>query len=218
MLACDDDTLYRRAWACHDLGYPRTPDGRLDNSDPECQLWGQGSRYAELLAAVVYAQLPKLDTITTEMRRRKYALRQRLSSIPALTFRRIVDPEGDAGPFLIMTWKDRKTCLRVVERTRKDGVRTGEFGINNIPMTEWGLHIYYNNASLVNKRPMNNAGRPWNDPLNQFAAEYQYSKGTLPALDGLIDRSSLLAIPPVLSDDAIDRVANAFRQAASEKS
>lgn len=216
MFVCDNSSLYRRAWACHDLGYPRTPDGRLDSSDPECQLWGQGSRYPELLAAVVCAQLPKLDRITESMRRRKYALREKLGVIQDLGFRRIIDPDGDTGPFLIMNWKDRATCLRIVEKTREAGIQTGTLGINNIPMTEWGLHIYYNNASLVRKSSLSKAGRPWSDPLNEFAAGYEYTKGALPVLDALIDRSSLLAIPPVLNDDAIEKIASAFQQAALE--
>ena len=216
MFVCDDPGFYRRAWACHDLGYPRTPDGRLDNSDPECQLWGQGSRCAELLAAVVCAQLPKLDRITENMRQRKYALRKKLAAIPGLGFRRIIDPEGDTGAFLIMNWKDRDTCLRMVEETREMGIQTGPWGINNIHMTEWGLHIYYNNASLVEKRSLSAAGRPWSDPLNNFAAKYEYRKGALPVLDALLDRSSLLAVPPVLSDQAVERIGAAFQQVAVE--
>jgi len=216
LFVCDNPGFYRRAWACHDLGYPRTADGRLDNSDPECQLWGQGSRCAELLAAVVCAQLPKLDRITENMRRRKYALREKLATIPGLGFRRIIDPDGDAGAFLIMNWQDRETCLRVVTETREMGIRTGPWGINNIPMTEWGLHIYYNNSSLVEKRSLSAAGRPWSDPLNSFAAKYEYGKGVLPVLDALLDRSSLLAIPPVLSDQAVERIAAAFQQVAVE--
>ncbi len=216
IIVCDDSRLHRRAWACHDLGYPRTPDGRLDNSDPEFQLWGQGSRCPELLAAVVYAQLPKLDTITGTMRQRKYALREKLATIQGLRFRRIIDPDGDSGSFLIMVWKDRATCLAVVEKTRDAGIRTGAAGINNIPMTEWGLHIYYNNASLVERRSLSAAGRPWSDPLNAFSANYDYGKGALPVIDDLLDRSSLLAIPPVLSDEAIERIGAVFQQAALE--
>lgn len=83
-------------------------------------------------------------------------------------------------------------------------------------MTDWGLHIYYNNKSLVEKRSLTRAGRPWSDPLNAFAARYQYGRGTLPVLDDLIDRSSLLAIPPVLNDKAVDVIAEQFRKAAAD--
>jgi 8-amino-3,8-dideoxy-alpha-D-manno-octulosonate transaminase len=210
----DNEALYRRAWACHDLGYPRTSEGRLDPTDPSLQLWGQGSRYPELLAAVVYTQLKKLDTITGAMRKAKYALRSKLEGLPGLAFRRILDPDGDTGPFLLMIWKDRETCLRVVEKTRAAGVQTGNFGMNNVPMTDWGLHIYYNNLSLVEKRSLSAAGRPWTDPLNSFAANYEYKKGTLPGLDDLIARSSLLSIPPTLSPEAIDTIAAEFARAA----
>ena len=214
LVVCDDESLYRRSWAVHDLGYSRNADGRLEFSDPNYQMWGQGSRYAELLGAVMLAQLGKLEKITSAMRSRKYALKKRLSAIPGLTFRRILDPEGDTGAFLLMIWKDRQTCLRAVEQSRKAGVHTGPSGLNNIAMTDWGLHIYFNNASLVRKSPLNNAGRPWSDPLNEFAKGYEYGKGTLPALDALVDRSSLLAIAPVLTDDAIERIAQAFEKAA----
>lgn len=215
LVVCDDERLYQRAFSSHDLGYPRSPEGRLLTSDPDYQLWGQGSRYSELLAAVMLAQVSKLDMVTAEMRRRKYVLRQKLASLPGLAFRRVPDPDGDSGAFLLLIWKDRPTCLRVVEQTRARGVRTGPAGINNVPMTEWGLHIYHHNASLVNKRSLGSAGRPWTDPLNAFAAGYRYDKGTLPVLDDLVERTSLLSIPPVLSDSAIDRIALEFTQAAS---
>lgn len=211
LVVCDDENLYRRAWACHDLGYPRNAQGRLDTSD--LQLWGQGSRCPELLAAVVYTQLKKLDRITAAMRKAKYQLRKKLEGIPGLSFRRIIDPAGDTGPFLLMIWKDRETCLRMVEKTRAAGIQTGSMGINNVPMTDWGLHIYYNNLSLVEKRSQSSAGRPWTDPLNAFAANYTYAKGTLPVLDGLIERTSLLSIPPTLSAKVIEKIAKEFRRA-----
>jgi 8-amino-3,8-dideoxy-alpha-D-manno-octulosonate transaminase len=213
LLVCDEEHLYMRARACHDSGYPRNSEGRLETSDPALQLWGQGSRCPELLAAVVCAQLEKLDAITGAMRKAKYALRRKLEAIPGLAFRRILDPSGDSGPFLLLIWKDRETCLSMVEKTRAAGVRTSSPGVNNIPMTDWGLHIYYNNVSLVEKRSLNVAGRPWTDPLNAFSANYKYDKGTLPVLDGLIDRSSLLSIPPVLSGKAINIIAAEFVRA-----
>jgi dTDP-4-amino-4,6-dideoxygalactose transaminase len=215
LIVCDDENLYRRAWACHDMGYPRTREGRLDTGNPALQLWGQGARYSELLAAVVCAQLRKLDKITAAMRKAKSKLREKLAVIPGLTFRRILDPSGDSGPFLLLIWKDQQTCLRVVERTRAAGIMTGSLGINNVPMTDWGLHIYYNNVSLVEKRSLSVAGRPWTDPLNAFAADYEYRKGALPVLDDLIDRSSLLSIPPVLSQKAINTIGREFVRAAS---
>ena len=214
VVVCDDDLLNRRAWAVHDMGYPRNEEGRMILDDTQCQIWGQGTRCSELAASVLLVQLGKLDRIVAAMRDRKWKLRRKLEGIPGLAFRRILDPAGDSGVFLLLIWKDRETCLQMVEKTRAAGVVAGPLGVNNIPMTGWGLHIYYNNVSLVEKRSSSPAGRPWSDPLNAFAADYSYARGTLPGVDDLIDRSSLLAIPPVLTDEAIDRIAQAFREAA----
>jgi 8-amino-3,8-dideoxy-alpha-D-manno-octulosonate transaminase len=66
----------------------------------------------------------------------------------------------------------------------------------------------------VEKRSLSTAGRPWTDPLNAFAANYEYKKGTLPVLDDLIERSSLLSIPPTLRPEAIDAIGAEFARAA----
>jgi len=214
LFVCDDDRLFQRAVACHDLGYPRNLSGRIDPSDPELQLWGQGSRCPELTAAVVYAQLGKIEQIVATLRRNKYALRERLPAITGFKLRRVLDPAGDSGPFEIVSWPSREMCLRIVEATNRMGIRSGPSGLNNVPMTQWGLHIYYNNASLVGKRSLNAAGRPWTDPLNAFAAEYSYAKGTLPVLDDLVDRSSILCIPPGLTEQHIEHIGSAFAEAS----
>ncbi|HWR54552.1 MAG TPA: hypothetical protein VN428_25815 [Bryobacteraceae bacterium] len=63
---------------------------------------------------------------------------------------------------------------------------------------------------------MSGAGRPWTDPLNAFASGYSYNKRSLPVLDRLAERTSLLSIPPVLSDEAIERIGAEFVHCASD--
>lgn len=216
LIATDDPVLYDRAVAIHDLGYPRSPQGRLVTDRPEYQLWGQGSRMSELSAAMLVAQEHKLDTITAAMRRLNHRLYAGLAGIAGLRPRRVIDPAGDSGPFVLLIWPDADTCQRMVAATRAAGVVTGPDGINNIPMTGWGLHLYYNNASLTHKRGVNSAGRPWSDPANAFAASYSYGQGTLRQADDLFSRTSLLSVPPALTDEACDRLIAIFRQAAAD--
>ena len=49
---------------------------------------------------------------------------------------------------------------------------------------------------------------------NQTCALHDAGKGTLPALDDLIERSSLLSIPPMPSEEAIDPIGAEFARAA----
>jgi 8-amino-3,8-dideoxy-alpha-D-manno-octulosonate transaminase len=214
MVACDDEDLFRRAWAYHDLGYPRDEQGRLVNDNPATQLWGYGSRMSELTAAMAVAQERKLDTIVGNMRRLNRRLYRGLAGIAGACPRRLVDPDGDSGAFVLLLWPDADTCKLMVDATREAGVRTGPYGLNNYPLTSEGLHLYYNNLSLVNKRGVNSAGRPWTDPINAFAADYTYDKGTLPVADDLFGRTSLLSVPPNMTEEACDQIIAVFQQCA----
>lgn len=214
MIVCDDKHLYKRAFACHDMGYARDDAGRLDTSDTNYQLWGQGSRMTEITAAMGRVQLRKLPTIIRRMHENKYKIKQGISDIPAIEFRAIVDPEGDSGIFLITIFPNPDICQRFVKALRAEGIAPPEIGVSNVPMTEWGLHIHYNNLSLVNKTSISDDGWPWSHPAN-LDSDYNYTKGTLPCLDNLISRSSIMAIPPVLTEEDISDIIQAYHKVAA---
>lgn len=216
MFVCNDETIYRKAWACHDLGYARNDNGRLITDDPELLLWGQGSRMSELSAALAWSQERQLDTITANMRAHNHQLYQGLAGIGGLQPRKVYDPAGDSGPFAILIWPDKKTCQQMTAATRAAGVMAGPKGGTNVPLTEFGLHLYYNNLSLVQKRGVNSSGYPWTHPANAFAADYSYAQGALPHADDLFGRSSILTVPPILTPEVCDTIITIFRQCAQE--
>lgn len=210
IIACDDETLWQRAWMCHDQGYWRAlANEHLDTNPPNQSLWGLGARVNELTAAVVLAQVEKLKKIVYAMQRRQRMLSERLTDLPGVQFRPGTATEDDTGNFLVLIWPDRAHCEAMVQKTRAAGVCT-ESGFGNLTLVETGLHLYYNNLSLVNRAPTHRSGRPWNDPLNKFAMNYCYGKGTLPKTDHLIERTQLLYVSPVLTDDAIQKIAGIF--------
>lgn len=157
----NDQRLYERAFACHDLGYARDEKGRLKLDDPDLLLWGLGYRLDEVRGALLRVQLTKLPKIVGRMRQSKYRIRRALEHLPGIALRRIVDPEGDTGPFLITTYVDAATAKRVNQALRAEGIVTFPQGLSNIVMTEWGLHLYYNIASLVKRTSVDGKGFPW---------------------------------------------------------
>lgn len=214
MIVCEDDGIFRRIVALHDLGYARNASGRLDTSDETCQLWGIGARMSELSGAMVLAQMRKLPRITGAMAGAKWRIRRAVEGIEGLGFRAIPDPDGDTGPFLITTYRDEATCKRFVEALRAEGI-TGQPGsLTCISMREWGLHWYSNIPSLVNKRSNSRDGMPWTHPANAFAQDYDYHFGALPQCDDLHTRSALLAIASNLSDADVEDIVTAFRKVA----
>jgi 8-amino-3,8-dideoxy-alpha-D-manno-octulosonate transaminase len=203
--------LYDRAFACHDLGYARNEQGRLIMNDPDLCLWGQGCRLDELRASVLRVQLAKLPQITGSMHRSKYRIREALKKLSGIGLRRITDEAGDTSPFLITTYKNPETAQRVNKALRAEGIVTQSQGISNILMTEWGFHLYYNIASLVQRTSVDQAGFPWN--LSENAGlRMQYAKGTCPVADGLFERSILLAIPSSLTERDESDIIRAFEK------
>lgn len=212
MIICRDKQLYQRCFACHDLGFSRTPSGRLDFSDTHCQLWGSGSRMSELTAAMALAQFKKLDKILHAMRESKSKIRQSLIHLEKLQFRRILDPLGDSSCFLITIYPSVELCQAFTLALVAEGIKGEKGSITCVPMSQWGLHWYFNIPSLVNKTSWCADGFPWSHPKNNFANLYTYAKGSLPCCDDYADRAALLTISSHLSDQDIIDIITAFHK------
>ena len=210
----NDLRLYRRAFASHDLGYARDENGRLIFNDPDLVLWGRGYRLDELRASVLRVQLKKLSKVVKNMQRSKYRIRKALAKFPQVQLRRIVDPKGDTSCFLLTTYKDADTAKRVNLALRAEGIVTHPQGISNVVMTDWGLHLYYNNVSLVTHASIDGHGFPWKLAENA-GLERNYTKGACPVADSLFERTILIPIPSNLTKRDEDDIIQAFQKVLS---
>jgi len=212
MVVTNSENLYHRAFAIHDLGYPRNDAGRLVMDDPSLQLWGIGCRMSELTAAVARVQLTKLDRITCAMRSAKLTIKRALAGV--LTFREVPDPDGDAGSFLMTVFPSREQSLKFTAALRAEGVVAGKGGMYPIHMDDWGLHIYYNVASLVNKRGISGVS-PWQMAENRASADVSYAKGTCPHLDDRISRTMIFCVASNLTDADVRDIIAAYQKVAA---
>ncbi len=211
MVVTHTEHLYRRAFAVHDLGYPRNDSGRLVMDAPDYQLWGIGCRMSELTGAVARVQLKKLDRITGAMRSAKLQIKQALADV--LTFREVLDPEGDAGSFLMTVFPTREQSLKFTAALRAEGIVADKGGMYPIHMDDWGLHIYYNVASLVNKRGISGVS-PWQLAENQASSSVSYAKGTCPYLDDLVSRTMIFCVASFLTEADVRDIVAAYRKVA----
>jgi dTDP-4-amino-4,6-dideoxygalactose transaminase len=216
MIICSDDHLFNRCFGIHDLGYARNNTGIL--MDTSCEeryhLWGCGARMSELTGALALAQVEKLKQINSAMRSAKYRIRKDVDQIPGIVLRTIPDPAGDTGAFLITIYEDGKTCRQFTEALKAEGMTGRGYAKPCITMEEWGLHWYFNNKSLINKKSLHANGWPWSLSENQFASAYKYARGTLPVCDDLASRSGLFKIPSCLTDDDIEDIILSFKKVA----
>jgi 8-amino-3,8-dideoxy-alpha-D-manno-octulosonate transaminase len=200
--------LYSRAFAAHDMGTVRNAAGIVE-ADARYATWGGGSRMSELTGAIGLAQLAKLPEICDAMRERKYRLQAMLSDIAGLSFRRVDCEEGDAGTFLLTVFPKARDAKFFVEAIAAEGVS------NVMWMKNWGMHIYSNIPALVRKRPVG-GNNPWTDPRNRVNKDRSYGRGLLPRLDGLIDRTVIMGIAPVLSGGDLKDISDAWHKVAKE--
>jgi dTDP-4-amino-4,6-dideoxygalactose transaminase len=207
----NDARLYQRAFACHDTGYARDANGRAIFDFLDLCLWARGYRIDEMRAAILRVQLKKLPRTISHMHGSKYRIRKALEQYPEVRLRKIGDPAGDTGCFLISTYRDPETANVVCRALRTEGIATFSQGINNVVMTEWGLHIYYNITSLVNQTSSDKKGFPWKLAENAHSKP-NYVKGSCPVADSLFERSILLAVPSSLTDEDEQEIIQAFRK------
>jgi 8-amino-3,8-dideoxy-alpha-D-manno-octulosonate transaminase len=191
LLVTNDPKLYERCVAAHDLGIPWV-NGAPCETGPQSLTWGSGRRLSELAGAVGSVQLKKLPQILRHLRASKRRIKACLAGTPGLSFRRLHDPAGDTGPFLILLLENGAKAKQVAARMQAAGLETA------VRLAEYGLHIYSNVPQLAGKVPLSPAGNPWNLPQNQ-ASVYEYAKGACPRSDALFERAILLPIPSRLT-------------------
>jgi dTDP-4-amino-4,6-dideoxygalactose transaminase len=206
LLVTDDENLHTRLVAAHDLGVPWKKSQPDESS--QVHFWGQGRRMGELAGAVANVQLRKLPEVVAHMKASKQRIKQTLSGSESVSFRKLNDLEGDTGPFLILTFDNESRAVGVVQRLADSGVE------NVFHLSAYGLHIYHNIRSLVEKVPLSPAGNPWSLAQNTGSA-LEYGKGTCRRSDDLFDRSVIVTIPSRLTPDQERQLAQAIRNAVT---
>ena len=208
----DDPLLFKRCQAAMDVGHSEDFDGILGGRPTV--LWGVGAVMSELQGAMGLVQLAKLDRIVSSMRRTKYTVREALLQIPGIGLRRIDDPAGDNGAFLITRYRDRAQAAQMATSLRALGLECGPDGrlVHHLP--EWGFHIYSNIPQLVHHLSTSSDGFPWTHPLNA-PSRYDYALGALPRSDELFSRSVLQIVPSNCTDEDIADLIAIYRTAAA---
>ena len=206
LVITDDDELFEKLETAHDTGYLWV-GGKPHEPSPEAIGWGGGRRMSELIGAMASVQIKKLPSIVNHMRTSHSRISDMLRSIPGLEFRRLNDPEGHTGSFLIMILDDEKRAASVSKYLQDNGMPSVS------RLADYGLHIYSNITQLVRKVPLSPSGNPWNLEANRESV-YDYGKGACPVADGLFARSVIIPIPSNLTEEQERDAAELIKKAS----
>jgi len=213
VVVTDDEELYKRAFAIHDQGHLPLRQGVEQGKRT---VLGLNFRMNELTAAVAGAQLKKIDYIKNKLQENKKIVKNILSEMKEIKFRKILDENGDIGTLLTFFMPDAKSANKLAER------------IGCVPIANSGWHVYSNMEHLLGQMTVTEEKCPFTCPYYK-AERINYYKGMLPQTDALLKRAinisvgvsdiglgSAYGIKITSSQDEIEKVAYNLLKAIKE--
>lgn len=125
-LVTNNKAIYLKAREYADHGHEQNP--KVPRGEDTRNIWGFNYKATEFTGAVGLAQLKKMDYILQKQKENKKKLKDKLSSIPGIEFRKLFDPKGDAGDTLIFFLDQRKRASALTKILAKKGI-----GTKNLP-------------------------------------------------------------------------------------
>ena len=179
LFVTNSERAYKIADSFADHGHDHIGSNRGMEQHP---LVGFNFRISELHAAVGLAQMRRINQVIELNRRNKKIVRDILSEIDGVSFRRMDDPDGDSATFLNYFLPNQKLAQSVFEQCAQDGV-----GGNNY----WYINMYH----FINQWDhIKGLKTPWKLPIHVLGAPQDYHNLELPKSQEVIGRLLSLGI------------------------
>ena len=203
MCITNDEALWRRMSEYQDHGHDHRPNpgGRGGEGRP---FIGFNYRMMEIQGAIGLAQLAKLDGIVAAQKENKRWFREAVRVLPDVSFREILDHDGDSATFLTFFLPDRERCDQVSEVLREQGAAA-------VRWSENGWHYYPNWEHLLEGKTFCHGGWPFTAHGKRRVV---YDPQALPVSADLMERALTYQVPILLSEEQKSRVLEALQQAA----
>ncbi len=205
MIITGDENLYFNCFTFHDHGHEHIPD--VDRGLDRRSFMGFNFRMMELQGALGLAQLAKLPSIIQEQKRNKETIKRALGKIDGITFRRILDPDGDTATFLAFFLPDG-------EKTRRFNQALSNNNAGAIYYRDNTWHYYSNWNELFEGTTLCRSGWPFENAAQGIDARYQ--KDALPRTDALFERLLVYPISVKMPEERLDTMISAIEVAAKE--
>ncbi|MBI3991569.1 MAG: DegT/DnrJ/EryC1/StrS family aminotransferase [Candidatus Omnitrophica bacterium] len=205
----DDDMLYDRLMGYHDTAACWRPN-RFEKERYKGELFcGVNYRMSELTGAVMLAQLGRLDSLLERMRANKKRIKEQINGLPGVTFRRLNDEAGDTGICLIFMLNDRNKVSKFVSALQAEGIAAA--GVFNKGIPDWHIYSHWNH--VINKATPTPDGCPYTCPHHK-GKPVEYSVDMCPKTDDILSRAVHFDIPPQMSPEDCDMIANGINKVA----
>jgi 8-amino-3,8-dideoxy-alpha-D-manno-octulosonate transaminase len=206
MVITDDENIWRCMSEYHDHGHDHeaNPGGRGGEGR---NFIGFNYRMMELQGAIGLAQLSQLDEIVAAQKENKAAMKEVVGKLPGVTFRTLVDEEGDSATFLAFFLSTSETAQAVNRSLQEKGAGAICFGDNT-----W--HYYPQWEHLMHGSTTARSGWPFKDQDGR--RRVIYDPESLPASSEIMSRLLVYQVPIKLSSERLSQISDAVDKAVAE--
>ena len=206
MVITDDEKVWRNMSEYHDHGHDHVPNPGGRGGEGRSFI-GFNYRMMELQGAIGIAQLAQLDNIISAQRQNKAAMNNSVRKLPGVTFRNLVDEEGDSATFLAFFLPSREKA-QAVNRILQDN------GAGAIAFAENTWHYYPKWEHLINASTICSSGWPFNEADGR--RKVVYDPEVLPHSAEIMNRLLVYQVPVKLSEERLQQIDAAIEKAAAE--
>jgi dTDP-4-amino-4,6-dideoxygalactose transaminase len=213
LVVTDDDMLYEKAFGFHDQGHKPS---RMGVEVGRRSMIGLNFRMNELTGAFALAQLSKIDKIISTLHEKKKKLKDKISGIKGIGFRKLNDSK-ECGTLLTILFESKEKAEKFCNI----------IGTKTVYNSGW--HVYNNMENILGKKMPTKINCPFVCPY--YGKEIEYRAHMLPKTDDILSRAvniSIGVIDPGLGagfginilsgDKEIDGCAGRISRAAAEVS
>lgn len=216
MVTTNDQRLIDRSMGYHDTAAcwrPGGPAGRFAKSRYEGELFpGVNYRMSEVTGAILRAQLTRLQDLVQRMRSHKKSIKDRISGIKGLEFRRLNDPEGDTGIVLIFFLPSADLAGKFALALNAEGIGASSLHDKSVP--DW--HVYSHWDMILKKWTATKDGCPYTCPhYIQRGGSIDYTPDMNPRTLNILSRSIHIDIPPQLTEQDCDMIVSGIHKVAN---
>jgi len=140
---------------------------------------GISLRVNELTGAVALAQLRKLNRILTRLHEQKTKLKNAITDIPGIGFRKLND-EDECATLLTLLFKDKETADHFGKR------------IGSETVSHSGWHVYNNMKQILSKKTASKYKCPY--VCETHGQNFEFHEHMLPQTDSILDRAINISV------------------------
>lgn len=204
MCITNDEALWRNMSEYHDHGHDHVVNPGTRGGEGR-RFIGFNYRMMELQGAVGLAQLAKLDQMIVEQKKTKQVLQEAASGLSGVTFRHVIDKEGDSATFFAFMLPDKAQTAAVNQILRDNNV-----GAINFSENTW--HFYPSWEHLSEAKTLAENGWPFSAHGKRRVI---YDPQALPQSAKIMERTLVYQIPIRMSKEQLDTIVAALKKASA---